>query len=136
TISDDHAAQERVWQELPTYRRSRQAILDRLNEDKVAASDRRARLIGIEAYRAAGGVIIRDLFDEEEGGYFADAELLDRLVQEKLQAEADALKAEGWKWIEIISTLDYEATAALRHLYPDPVALTEEEQARLDALEA
>jgi hypothetical protein len=41
--------------------------------------DRRALFVGAKAYEEAGGTIIRDLFDDEGGGFFADAELLNRL---------------------------------------------------------
>jgi ParB family transcriptional regulator, chromosome partitioning protein len=51
--------------------------------------------VGAKAYEAAGSVIIRDLFDAEGGGFFADAELLNLLAREKLQRHADKLAAEG-----------------------------------------
>jgi hypothetical protein len=41
--------------------------------------------------REAGGSIVRDLFDSEGGGFFADTELLSRLAREKLQARLNAL---------------------------------------------
>jgi len=90
----------------------------------------------MEAYEAAGGVIIRDLFDEEGGGYFSNAELLDRLVIEKLTAEAVTLSAEGWKWVKGNPEFDYRLASGLRRIYPRPLPLSEEEQAKLDTLEA
>jgi hypothetical protein len=41
-----------------------------LTEGQVATSDRRSRFVGADDYAAAGGVITRDLFDDENGGYF------------------------------------------------------------------
>jgi hypothetical protein len=37
-----------------------------------------------------------DLFDAEHDGFLTDANLLEILLTEKLQAEADKLKADGW----------------------------------------
>jgi len=58
-----------------------------LTQAHVPAHDRRVAFVGLEAYEAAGGVVLRDLFSEEERGvYLEDAALLDRLVREKLAA--------------------------------------------------
>jgi ParB family chromosome partitioning protein len=136
TITDDHAAQERVWKELPRAFRSRHAILEALTEGQVPAEDRRARFIGAKTYRAAGGAILRDLFDKDSGGYFTDAALLNRLVREKLQEASHAVIAEGWKWVSVEPEFDYDAASALRRVYAEPRPLTDAEQKKLDALEA
>jgi len=83
-IAEDHKRQERVWSELPPGNRSRGSILRALREGQVHSDDRRAVFVGGKAYEQAGGTIIRDLFDAEGGGYFADAELLNCLAREKL----------------------------------------------------
>ena len=62
--------------------------------------------------------------------------MLDRLVIEKLQAEAESLRTEGWKWIAVAADFPYGHTAGLRRLTGDTVDLTEEEQASLAALKA
>ncbi len=134
-ITDDHARQEQVWSELPPYSRSRDAILRALSEGQVSSDDRRASFIGAEAYQAAGGAIIRDLFDEEGGGFFADAALLNRLVREKLEAEAATVKAEGWKWIVIEPEFNHEMAAGMRRVYPEAAPLSEADQARLGELD-
>jgi hypothetical protein len=41
----------------------------------------------------AGGAIMRDLFEQDDGGWLRDVPLLDRLVTEKLKAEAEILAA-------------------------------------------
>ena len=61
--------------------------------------------VGVEAYEAAGGTTLHDLFHGDDGGWLEDPALLDRLVSEKLQAEAIATK--GWKWIEVSLDLPY-----------------------------
>lgn len=134
TITDDREAQERVWFDAVPYNRHPQAIRRALTKALVESTDRRARFVGSVVYEAAGGVIVRDLFDPEDGGYFADSILLDRLVAEKLATEADALKHEGWAWVEPMVEVDYEELANFRRVPPDIGGLTEEEDARLEAL--
>jgi ParB family chromosome partitioning protein len=102
----------------------------------VRADDRRALFVGADAYQAAGGTITRDLFIADDNGYFADAALLNRLAQEKLQTAAAAVKAEGWKWVEVMPSFDHGFTADMRRIYPKPVPLSDEDQTKLDACEA
>ena len=135
TITDDHALQERVWKEL-TWNKSKEMIRRLLVEGHVEASDRRARYIGVDAYQAAGGHIVRDLFDAEHEGYFDDPELLNRLVAEKLDREADPVRAEGWKWVMVAPEFHYSAAAGMRRVFPETVPLSDEDQAKLDALES
>ena len=80
--------------------------------------------------------MLRDLFQHDDGGWLQDPALLDRLVIEKLQAEAETLRAEGWKWISVAPDFPYGHTAGLRRLSGAPVELTDEERARYDALRA
>lgn len=79
TVTDDHDAQERVWLESPPYAKDPHAIRHSLTAALVGGNDRRARFVGAAAYEAAGGVIIRDLFDSASEGYFTDSTLLGRL---------------------------------------------------------
>jgi ParB family chromosome partitioning protein len=53
--------------------------------------------VGAEAYEAAGGIILRDLFEHDDGGWLQDPALLNRLVGEKLTIKAERVRAEGWK---------------------------------------
>jgi len=135
-ITDDHAAQEAVWERLAAWDRGRDAILHALSPGQVRADDRRATLIGAEAYEAAGGIVTRDLFDRKGGGFLNDSGLLDRLVQEKLQSVANEVAGEGWGWVTVMPDYDYNATATLRRITPKPVEPTKDEQARLDVLQA
>ncbi|HEX4409025.1 MAG TPA: ParB N-terminal domain-containing protein [Xanthobacteraceae bacterium] len=134
-ITDDHERQERVWSNLSLHNRSRHAILAALSEGQIPSDDRRALFVGEAAYEKAGGAIIRDLFDAEGGGFFADAALLDRLAREKLQGEADAIAAEGWRWIKTDIEFDHEATASLRRVFPKASALSKADRQRLRKLE-
>ena len=107
-----------------------------LTEKTVRASDRRAVFVGLDAYEAAGGVVLRDLFQADDGGWLEDVALLDRLVAEKLKAEAETIAAEGWKWIEVKVDFPYGHNHGLRRLEGVATALTEEEQAAIAALNA
>jgi ParB family chromosome partitioning protein len=131
-LTEDHARQEQVYDNLSYNEAS--VIRRMLTEAHVSARDRRARFIGAEAYEAAGGAIIRDLFTEDHGGYFADAVLLDRLVLEKLQAAAANILSEGWKWAE--AHVDFPHAHGMRRVYPHPVPLSRDDQDRLDAVQA
>jgi ParB family transcriptional regulator, chromosome partitioning protein len=130
-ITEDHARQEAVHERL-SYNRDASTIRRLLTETHVAATERRAVFVGMEAYTEAGGAILRDLFTEDRGGYFEDVALLDLLVTAKLGREADALReAEGWKWTE--AHLDFPHAHGMRRTYPHPVELSAEDQAALEA---
>lgn len=82
TVSADHERQEQVWEALPrSYTKEPYQIRRLLTEGAVRASDKRARFVGVEAYEAAGGLILRDLLQPDDGGWWRDAELLDRLAR-------------------------------------------------------
>ena len=72
-----------------------------LTERTVRASDKRAQFVGLDAYEQAGGIVMRDLFQQDDGGWLENVGLLDGLVAEKLKTEAEKIAAEGWKWIEV-----------------------------------
>src|SRR5712692_453742 len=79
---------------------------------------------------------MRDLFEHDDGGWLQDGPLLDRLVTERLRAEAEGIAAEGWKWIALAVDFPYGHTNGLRELGGEPVDLTEDERGTLDALNA
>jgi ParB family chromosome partitioning protein len=130
TVNSDHARQVQVWDAVKnSWNKEPYAIRRMLTESSVRASDRRAVFVGVDAYETAGGVVLRDLFQGDDGGWLEDPALLDRLVSEKLHAEAEALVAEGWKWIEAATDLPYGYSHGLRRLAGDPAPMTDEESA-------
>ena len=130
TVSPDHARQAQVWDAVKnSWNKEPYAIRRMLTETSVRASDRRAVFVGVDAYEAAGGLVLRDLFQGDDGGWLEDPALLDQLVSEKLQAKAEALTSEGWKWIEVATDLPYGYSHGLRRLAGDPAPMTEEESA-------
>ena len=138
TLTTDHARQEQVWEAVKNgYNPQPYQIRRMLTETAVhAANDRRAAFVGVEAYEAAGGEVTRDLFENDRGGWLQDPGLLDRLVQDKLKQEAEALSAEGWKWISVAVDFPYGHTNGLRRLEGETVDMSEEETARRSALQA
>ena len=102
SVTADRARQEQVWDNVSRSQLDEPYHIRRvLTENTVRASDRRAQFIGLDAYEQAGGVVMRDLFEHDDGGWLRDVPLLDRLVTEKLKAEAEAIAREGWKWIAV-----------------------------------
>lgn len=136
-VSDDHAAQERVFGELSRRGDHPDDIRSALTEGEIPATEKRARFVTVAAYEHAGGAIRRDLFAQgDEGVFLLDAALLDRLVLDNLQTEAEALKAEGWKWVEAFPELDYETRGGFRVRQPEPLPLSEEAEAEHASLAA
>ena len=133
TLTDDHELQERIYDGLTRWNRDPQTIRRALTEDEVPSSDKRVRFVGLEAYMDAGGVVRRDLFDEDDSGYLTDVALLDRLVSEKLQSVAADVAREGWKWTEASLDIDHAARGRFSRRYPDRDQ-TPEQQAELSAL--
>jgi ParB family chromosome partitioning protein len=126
-ITEDHARQEQVYEGLG-YNKEPWLIRRELTKANVPATDRRAIFIGPEAYTEAGGTIIRDLFTEDRGGFYEDAALLDQLVIEKLESISQQVQeAEGWKWSDV--HIDYPHGNGMRRAYPQPVDLSEEDEA-------
>ncbi|MBU6464266.1 MAG: ParB/RepB/Spo0J family partition protein [Bradyrhizobium sp.] len=137
SVAANHARQEQVWENAARSGQDEPYQIRRaLTENTVRASDRRARFVGVAAYEQAGGSVERDLFEHDDGGWLQDVALLDRLVSDKLTAEAEAIAKEGWKWISLAVDFPYGHTGGLRELEGKPADLTTEEQATIDALNA
>lgn len=137
SVTDNHVRQQQVWDQInqashaPAYH-----IRRLLTEDAISSSDRRVRFIGLETYIAAGGNVMRDLFSSNEEGWLQDPALVEQLVTEKLERQANALRAEGWKWVEAAIDLPYGCENGKRRISGQTVALTADEQATLQALGA
>ena len=84
--------------------------------------------------RPQADLVMRDLFDEDDGGWLQDPALLDRLVTEKLKASAELVSAEGWKWIAVAVCFPYGHSAGMRRLTGQMCELSDEEHASREAL--
>jgi ParB family chromosome partitioning protein len=137
SVTADQLRQEQVWDNISSSGYDEPYQIRRMvTENTVRASDRRAQFIGLDAYEKSGGSVMRDLFEHDDGGWLQDVPLLDRLVTDKLKAEAEVIAADGWKWIAVAVDFPFDHTKGLRELEGKPADLTEEERAALEALNA
>jgi len=138
SLTKDHARQEQVWETVSRTQSTDPYYIRRLlTETAVRATDRRAVYVGVEAYETAGGIVMRDLFEQDNGGWLQDPALLEQLVLEKLTADAEALKTEeGWKWVDSAIDFHFGHASGLRRFYGKQAEFTEEELARHDSLQA
>jgi ParB family transcriptional regulator, chromosome partitioning protein len=137
TLTDDHATQESVWENASPYDRDAATLRRLLTAREVEAGSPLAVFVGVEAYEQAGGTVRRDLFSDDDKGYFlSDAALLERLALERLREHAEALRAsEGLAWVEARLRFDWNDRRAFdgcRTIENEPSA---EQQAQLDALQ-
>lgn len=142
TVSNDPVLAEEVlnWAlTTSSYYLTADNVRRKLQPVAVTLNDTRARFIGVEAYEAAGGPMMRDLFSDDV--FFEDPALLDRLVAEKLQDAAEAKRVAGsWLWAEVrdkFSAYDKQDMAGLTRMRPVPKELEpaeEEEFAALDRI--
>lgn len=137
TVSGDHERQEQVFERLQqSYDKQPYSIRRMLTEGAVRVSDKRAQFIGVDAYVEAGGTVLRDLFQSDDGGWLQDVPLIEDLVTDKLRREAEAIVAEGWKWTDAAPDFPYGHTFGLRQLRGEEIPLSAEEEAARDALKA
>jgi ParB family chromosome partitioning protein len=106
-VSDDHEQQEDVARNLTHWNSTPRDIRAALTQEAVALTEPLARFVTAETYLAAGGVIQRDMFDENNEGYMADRALALSLANYRLEAALADIKAEGWKWAKAEIERDY-----------------------------
>lgn len=147
--TDNHDLQVSVWNSLggqswsSTPANLRRHVL--AQEVEAGKDDRVAFVGGVEAYEAAGGVVRRDLFaaDDGQGVILEDSALLERMVGEKLDEHAEELRAQGWGWVDVWHSWDYDAlqrhgrapTVQIEVSEADQAALAEA-KAELESVEA
>lgn len=110
--TDDHALQVAVWErngKLNSYSSSPAQLRRAVLESEITADDARVAFIGgVEVYKAAGGTIRADLFGGVDGAVIlTDAALVGQLVNDKLEAAAESVRAEGWGWVQVWQEWDY-----------------------------
>lgn len=135
-ITDDHAAQEQVWEaRRGSWQAQPSQLRKALTEAEIPSDDPRVRFVGLDAYEAEGGFVRRDLFSD--AAYIDDAKLLDTLVAGKLAEVANQVQAEGWAWVDTHLSMDWEQRNAYRTAaQPSMRKFTAEEQAEYDSLES
>ena len=136
TVNGDHERQEQVFERLcQSYDKQPYTIRRMLTEGAVRASDKRAQFVGVDAYVEAGGTVLNDLFQGDDGGWLQDVSLVEMMVAEKLNEASVTIGAEGWKWVEVAPDFAYGHTYGLRQIRGETVPFTPEEEATLAALQ-
>ncbi len=122
SITDDHGRQNEIWAEMEAspYNRYPQHIKSALTQRTYHGNSKLARFVGVDAYLAAGGAVLRDLFSDNDSVHLTDSGLLEKLASEKLQAAADEL-AKEWKWVSIELEVAYDAFRPFGRVYPEPI---------------
>ncbi|MFC3101208.1 ParB/RepB/Spo0J family partition protein [Altererythrobacter lauratis] len=139
--TSDQEIQARVFEQASSgyYAPSPDSIRRMVLSGTVRGSDPRARLVGRDAYIAAGGRIERELFDDDESESWVDVALLESLAQAKMEEQAKAIAAErGLAWVRptLDSYASHDLVDGLVRLPAEPAPLTEAELAHLEALDA
>ncbi len=136
-VTTDHGRQMAVWEQLANqgYRPTSWEVKRLLTEERTPANSAMARFVGINAYEAAGGPVLRDLFaDEEESGiWLEDPVLLQKLAMDKLGEAVKDLQTR-WRWATAVPEVDWTSMARYGRIQPEPAAPTDEETAELDRL--
>ncbi|CAB3810280.1 hypothetical protein LMG27177_07112 [Paraburkholderia fynbosensis] len=137
-LADDHETQEHIWFDANDWQRQPNYLRQAITRAEIDASrSRLVRFVGVAAYETAGGYVRRDLFsDDENAGYIADAELLQKLVAQKLDAAAEEVRGEGLGWIETRVERDFLEQNRYGRLRPVQRPYTDDEQRQMDALTA
>ena len=137
TVTTDRTRQLAVWEQVSEqgYRPTDWQIKRMLTEDRIPADAALSRYVGVDAYEAAGGPVLRDLFaDEYENGvWLEDPALLMKLALDRLQVAADEL-ATRWKWAEARLDVDWSDLARFGRVHPTPAEPTDEEKAEIEKL--
>ena len=138
-VTTDRERQMAVWGQVSGqgYLPTAWQVKRLLTEERVPGATAIARFVGVDAYEAAGGQVLRDLFarDDESGVWFEDPVLLEKLAMAKLQAAADEL-ATRWKWASAMIDVEWSDTARYARIEPQPAERPPEEQAEIAKLEA
>ncbi|NTA40600.1 ParB/RepB/Spo0J family partition protein [Agrobacterium salinitolerans] len=133
-ISDDHAAQDRAWFETQSWNRDPYSLRAMLTRDHVRSTDKLALFVGIEAYEAAGGATMRDLFAEADTTFLTDRALVVTLATRQLEQEADTLKIKGWKWVDAGLEASVIHNGGFARIFPKDNVPTSVEQSELSTL--
>lgn len=134
-LAADHETQERLFRELPKPIAHAARVRAVLAKGRMPASDKLARFVGVETYEAAGGRMLRDLF-EDDVAFLENGDLVRRLAAEKLDALRDTLSIEGWGWVEVDLAHGISEGLASERLHASWRTPTAEEADAIKAIEA
>ena len=136
-VTTDHRRQMAVWAQLANqgYRPAPSQVKRLLTEERIPATSAMARFVSVDAYEAAGGAVLRDLFaaEDEDGIWFEDPALLNNLAMAKLGETVKDL-ATRWRWATAVPEVDWTEIARYGRIHPEPATPTDEETAELERL--
>ena len=101
TVSDSHEEQDSCFKHFSSRYFDSHSIRDFLLSESLLSDHKLAKLIGLKAYKKAGGKTSTDLFSNET--HLLDMPILISLVEELLNVEKEALLSNEWKWVEILT---------------------------------
>ena len=133
SLTTDHARQIAVWEQLSgmAYRPNAYQVERMLTSERIPSHAAIAKFVGVNAYKAAGGSFLRDLFSTDSNTWLDDPDLLNELATAKLTREADRISGD-WNWAVPMTEVHWQTTAELGHVYPVPGEPTDDEQAAID----
>lgn len=99
-LVEEHDRQDNVFKIMPKPVLNAYAVRSYLTQGAVRANDRLTKFVGIDVYEAAGGIVRRDLF-EDELVFLDSPDLLNRLATEKLEELQRPLMEFGWGWVNV-----------------------------------
>ncbi len=136
-VTTDHRRQMTVYEQVANqgYRPTAWQVKRLLTQDRVPANSAVAHFVGVGAYEAAGGAVLRDLFsDEDESGvWLEDPVLLNNLAMQKLDNTAKDL-ATTWRWATAVPEVDWTELARYGRIQHEPATPTDEEASELERL--
>lgn len=123
-----HGAQEKLFKSGGWAAKDPREIRSRLIGN-TNAIDKLLKFVGEDAYKAAGGKLIEDLFGEKEGRKIADFGLLQKCAHDKLKAKAAEYVAKGWGW-----AMPEDDAGSSSHMWPMRSNPTPDEKKKLGVL--
>jgi ParB family chromosome partitioning protein len=136
--TESHERQMMVWN---SYGKSAYNGADTIRRvianESMKSTDPVARLVGHDAYVAAGGIIDRDLFSDA-GDRWSNPEIAQNLAGALMEAEAKRIgDKKGLAWIRPIANAStWEAARGLHRVNLPEIPISDEEEARLVVIEA
>ncbi|EIF42792.1 ParB domain-containing protein nuclease [gamma proteobacterium BDW918] len=135
TVCEDIEKQEAVYRDIAGGFMAPHIVKSRLVNTTMSTKSSLVKFVSLKAYEKAGGTLSSDLFDEVK--YVDNDELMQQLAEEKMAGIVEAVKSEGWKWVEsTFSTwIDVRAQRVEGELVGVPEELSEKYKAALEELE-
>ena len=133
SITTDQSRQLAVFEQLEITPSARYHVHGLLTDDRTHATDPVAEFVGIEAYQAAGGKLLTDLFSDDDlsGTWLEDTALVTQLALDKLNEECKKLETQ-WKWASAHLQYPWDFVGRYSRVHPKKAKPNKREQQTLD----